>query len=49
LPPNQSIAQDTIRFVDVTEQAGLLKPLAGIMGHGGTKLDQSGVGRDEIG
>ncbi|MCH8923368.1 MAG: VCBS repeat-containing protein [Planctomycetes bacterium] len=41
-------AQQTIRFVDVTERAGLRKPLAGIMGHGGAWGDFDGDGRIDL-
>ena len=38
----------TIRFRDVTRQAGLIKPLAGLMGHGGAVGDYDGDGQLDI-
>jgi hypothetical protein len=38
----------TIRFTDVTKEAGLIEPLAGIMGHGGAFGDFDGDGRIDI-
>jgi len=46
LTAGSTVAQ--IRFVDVTEQAGLLKPLAGIMGHGGAWGDVDGDGHIDL-
>ncbi len=43
LPPRAKPAQG-IRFADVTRQAGLIGPLAGIMGHGGAWGDLDGDG-----
>lgn len=41
-------AQDGITFRDVTRQAGLREPLAGIMGHGGAWGDFDGDGRVDL-
>jgi hypothetical protein len=37
-----------IKFVDVTEQAGLVEPLAGLMGHGGAWGDYDNDGRIDL-
>ena len=37
-----------LRFVDVTERAGLREPLAGLMGHGGAWGDFDGDGRIDL-
>lgn len=39
---------EPIRFVDVTEEAGLLEPLAGIMGHGGAWGDYDADGDPDL-
>src|SRR5687767_11459932 len=39
---------DTIRFRDITELAGLIEPLAGLMGHGGAVGDYDGDGHLDI-
>ena len=39
---------EEIRFVDVTESAGLKEPLLGIMGHGGAFGDVDGDGRIDL-
>ena len=41
-------ADKTIVFRDVTQEAGLLEPLAGIMGHGGAWGDFDGDGRIDL-
>ncbi len=41
-------AQSPIRFTDVTQPAGLLEPLAGLMGHGGAWGDFDGDGRIDL-
>ena len=43
-----SSAEAQIQFEDITEQAGLKKPLAGIMGHGGAVGDVNGDGLLDI-
>ena len=48
LPSNAAAQDTTIRFKDVTEQAGLKQPLAGIMGHGGAWGDVDGDGRPDL-
>src|SRR5213593_1151984 len=42
--PAGKTSDTAIRFVDVTKEAGLLEPLAGIMGHGGAWGDFDGDG-----
>ena len=37
-----------LKFVDVTGRAGLLEPLAGLMGHGGAWGDFDGDGRIDL-
>ena len=39
---------NTIRFRDVTKRAGLVEPLAGLMGHGGAVGDYDGDGDLDI-
>ena len=39
---------EEIRFVEVTDQAGLVEPLLGIMGHGGAWGDVDGDGRIDL-
>lgn len=41
-------AEPAIRFADVTEAAGLVAPLAGLMGHGGAWGDFDGDGRIDL-
>jgi hypothetical protein len=43
-----SAGDNPIRFTDVTAEAGLLKPLAGIMGHGGAWGDMDGDGLPDL-
>jgi hypothetical protein len=45
---NQPQAEYTIAFADMTKPAGLLEPLAGIMGHGGAWGDFDGDGRIDL-
>lgn len=47
-PPGADAIAQEIRFQDVTEQAGLTKPLRGIMGHGGAWGDVDGDGRIDL-
>src|SRR5262245_16829042 len=42
------LAAQEIRFRDVTREAGLLEPLAGILGHGGAWGDFDGDGRIDL-
>lgn len=44
----KQMGQTQIRFEDITEESGLKKPLAGIMGHGGAVGDVNGDGRLDI-
>jgi enediyne biosynthesis protein E4 len=46
--PAVRAADPAIRFQDVTESAGLLAPLAGLMGHGGAWGDFDGDGRIDL-
>ena len=41
-------ADDAIRWKDITQSAGLIEPLAGIMGHGGAIGDYDGDGRLDL-
>jgi hypothetical protein len=43
-----ALDESAIRFDDVTEAAGLVKPLAGLMGHGGAWGDYDGDGRVDL-
>ena len=43
-----AVAADGIRFADVTRRAGLIDPLAGMMGHGGAWGDFDGDGRIDL-
>jgi enediyne biosynthesis protein E4 len=42
------VAQGQIQFADVTREAGLIEPLAGLLGHGGALGDFDGDGRLDI-
>jgi hypothetical protein len=42
------LARAQIQFTDVTREAGLIEPLAGILGHGGALGDFDGDGRIDI-
>ncbi|MBX6312149.1 MAG: VCBS repeat-containing protein [Isosphaeraceae bacterium] len=44
----QAPSGDPIRFSDLTDRAGLVAPLAGLMGHGGAWGDYDGDGRIDL-
>ncbi|MFQ5732093.1 MAG: CRTAC1 family protein [Planctomycetaceae bacterium] len=44
----RATADDAIRLVDVTDKAGLRKPLTGILGHGGAWGDFDGDGKIDL-
>src|SRR5688500_11197151 len=51
LAVNSLLAEEgdyTIRFRDVTERAGLIEPLEGLLGHGGAVGDYDGDGHLDI-
>jgi hypothetical protein len=48
LLPLVTRAEDSIRWNDLTKSAGLIEPLAGLMGHGGAIGDYDGDGRLDL-